>query len=398
MLRQKIVAVFLLAGTAFFTIPAAGEDKAYESTIVSVKLYQNQAKITRTARVALSRGSNAVVISGLPQLLYDWSVKGSLPKKYPGKILSMEVEKKALVKKRQKKILAIEKKLEALRENDQELLDELKNIQSQQKFLDSILEFTNQTVSRELATRMPQVKVWDNTLNWVAQKRMTLLTRKRSIEKKRENIGKKIQKWEFELSQIAGYSYFRTYQSLNQAVLSNRSNMAVQQFQDLTTKYAKRRELLTTAKGKIDIEKRLNISAFSNVNREVELTISYVIPHTYWKMLYDIRASREKKTINVVVYSSIYQKTGEDWNNIELALSTGSPINSISPPRLYPWYLDVSELERRRGPYYKSSKKMIGAAGLMDKKSFKEEVAAIPQTSIKERGHILISKCPFVRI
>ena len=54
---------------------------------------------------------------------------------------------------------------------DQVLVDDLKNIKSQQKFLNAILEFTNQTVSRELATRIPKVNVWDNTLNYVSRKK-----------------------------------------------------------------------------------------------------------------------------------------------------------------------------------------------------------------------------------
>ncbi len=389
MLRRKLTLLVLIAGTVFSFFPAAGVEKTYESEIVSVKLYQNQAKITRKTRVVLKKGSNSVVITGLPKLLYDWSVKGSLPKKYPGKILSMEVEKKALVKKRQKKILAIEKKLEALRENDQELLDELKNIRSQQKFLDSILTFTNQTVARELATRIPQVKVWDNTLSYVANKKKFLLARKRTIEKKRENIGKKIQKWEFELSQVAGYSYFHTYQSLNRAVLTNRSNMAVQQFEDLTSKYARRRKLLTTATGKIDIEKRFIISIFSQEAQKVPLSISYVIPNTYWKMLYDVRASREKQSIDLVVYSSIYQNTGEDWANISLSLSTGSPINSISPPRLYPRYLDISGRRGYRKYSYKMKKearRIEGAAGMADFSKSGKKRPPVPQTRIEKKG------------
>ena len=108
--------------------------------------------------------------------------------------------------------MAIEKKLERFREKDQVLLDDLKNIKSQEKFLNSVLDFTNQNVSKELATRIPKITVWDNTLRYVSRKKKSLLKQKRSIEKQRELIGKKIQKWEFELSQVAGYSYFRTYQ------------------------------------------------------------------------------------------------------------------------------------------------------------------------------------------
>ena len=104
-----------------------------------------------------------------------------------------------------------------------------------------------------------------------------LLMRKRQVGKQRENIGKEIQKWEFELSQIAGYSYFRNYQALNQSILTNRDSMNVQQFADITGKYAMRNKLLKRPTGKIDIEKRLIINIFSKRTKEVLLTFSYII-------------------------------------------------------------------------------------------------------------------------
>ncbi|PKL39208.1 MAG: hypothetical protein CVV44_10110 [Spirochaetae bacterium HGW-Spirochaetae-1] len=371
------------------------EEAAYQSKIISVKLYQNQAEITRTASVSLVKGQNMIVLSTLPELLYDWSVKGSLPRDFPGKILSLEVEKKALIKKKQTRILEIEEKLEKLREQDQVFVDDLKNIKSQEEFLDSILKFTDQTVSKELATRIPQVKVWDDTLGWVVEKKKKLLNEKRSIEKNREKIGKEIQNWEFELSQIAGYSYFETYRSLNQAVSSNKSSMAVQQFNDITTKYAERRKLFTGTSGKVDIEKRVIISIFSPTERSVEVTVSYVIPNTYWNMLYDVRASREKGDINLVIYGNIFQNTGEDWKDITLALSTGSPVNTINPPVVQPWYLDIVEDRdeyaggaSNRSFRAKKAEKMDFAAS----ESVEEKEGApalLPETTISEKGPYL---------
>ena len=56
-------------------------EKVLSSKIVSVKLYQNQAKIIRTVKVTLNKGTNKVVIGGLSKLLYDWSVKREFAKK-----------------------------------------------------------------------------------------------------------------------------------------------------------------------------------------------------------------------------------------------------------------------------------------------------------------------------
>ncbi len=378
-----IVAVSLICGIWHGSL---AEDTVETSKIVSVKLYQNQATIVRQARLKLVKGLNTVVIGNLSPLLYDWSVRGRLPAGFGGKINSIEVEKKALVKKRQQNIVTIEEKLDVLREKDQVCIDELKNINSQEKFLNSILEFTNATVSKELATRIPQISLWDNTLDYVSSKMNSLLREKRKIEKEREIIGKEIQKWEFELSQIAGSTYFRNYQTLNKAILDNRSAMNIQQYAGNTGEYAEKKRLFKNPTEKVDIEKRLNVSIYSPENTEIDLNVSYVIPETRWQMKYDIRASGKKKNVIMVIYGDIYQKTGENWDGISLALSTGAPINTISPPELHPWYLDLEPTYReestgRKGKKYASemTKKVMP---LEDEKQKEEEY----QITVREEG------------
>ncbi len=383
MKKQLIALTATIIAGFWHSSPA--EDAIDSSKIISVKLYQNQATIVRQVNLKLVTGLNTVVISNLSPLLYDWSVRGSLPVAFSGKINSLEVEQKALVKKRQQNIVTIEEKLEQLREKDQVFIDDLKNINSQEKFLNSILEFTNATVSRELATRIPQISLWNNTLEYVTTKRSTLLREKRRIEKEREKIGKEIQKWEFELSQIAGTLYFRNYQSLNKAILDNRSALNIQQYADNTGQYEEKKRLFINPTEKVDIEKRVIVSIYSPENREIDFTVSYVIPQTSWQMKYDIRASSKNKNITMIIYGNIYQKTGENWDNISLSLSTGAPINSISPPALNPWYLDLEpvyreESARKKGKSYGADMEMKVLPIDEDKKS--EEY----QTTIKEEG------------
>lgn len=347
-MRRNIL-VLAAAVICGYWSPSHGDDAIEKSRIISVKLYQNQATIVRQVTVKLVRGPNTVTIGNLSPLLYDWSVRGSLPATFGGRINSLEVEQKALVKKRQQSIVTIEEKLELLREKDQVFVDDLKNINAQEKFLDSILEFTNANVSKELATRIPQIGLWDNTLEYVASKRSALLREKRRIEKEREKIGKDIQKWEFELSQIAGTVYFRNYQSLNKAILDNRSALNIQQYADNAGQYGEKKRLFKNPTEKVDIEKRLIVSIYSPESREVELAVSYVIPQTSWQMKYDIRASSRNRNITMVIYGDIYQKTGENWDDIILSLSTGAPINAISPAELNPWYLDLEPVYRDEG-------------------------------------------------
>ncbi len=387
---KRAIILSLCAAAAFWCgIAAAGDedDGALVSRISAVKLYRNQAAITRTVKLRLKQGTNRVVLGGLPPLLQDWSVRGSLPRGFAGSIVSLEVVQKALVQKKRKEILDIEEKLKALRDRDQSHLDDLKIVQSQEKFLDSIVDFTNQAVSRELMTRIPEVRVWDGTLTYTAGKRKSLLARKREIERERETIGKEIQKWEFELSQIAGTSYFDTYRTINDSMLSNRSALQIQQFANVSDRYAARKRILDNPTENVDIEKRLAVEIAAPEAGDVEFGFSYVIPKTAWEMKYDVRADSAEGKIALSVYGNIYQMTGENWEDISLSLSTGAPVSAISPPGLSPWFLDVWE---SRG-YADSAKDDREEDAMSEKMTMKKELGAKgkvlpPEPEIREKG------------
>ena len=147
---------FLFILVSAWSIPVFAQSET-SSRIVSVKVYQNQALVEREATVQLSRGENTVTLSGLPQRLYDWSVKSGLPKGFDGRIMSVQVEQKMLVERFQKKVGDIEEKLKELRRKDQGYIDELETLRSQEKFVDSVLGFTVDNASKELQTRIPQI-------------------------------------------------------------------------------------------------------------------------------------------------------------------------------------------------------------------------------------------------
>ena len=132
----------------------------------------------------------------------------------------------------------------------------------------------------------------------------------------------------------------------------------------------------------MDIEKRIVVNIFSKDNGRASFKFSYVISRTYWQMKYDIRASNENKSVDLVVYANIYQKTEEDWDNVKLSLSTGTPVNAIREPSLYPWLLNVY---RRKGRVYDKIRSKRG----LYKKSYrkkKEKADDIIRTKIKEKG------------
>lgn len=357
-MKKTLITILALMASSMLFSKTAVET---ESTITSVILYQNQAEITRTVTLTLPRGTSTVAVTGLPRGLMDWSARAGLPKGFQGKILSVEVEKKALVSKRRSKILAIEKKLETLREKDQVYIDRLEAIKKQRSFLDSIINFTNSAAKKEMVTRIPRVEVWQKTMSFTDRKLNALLAEKRQVEKKREDIGKQIQKLEFDLRQVAGSSYYSNYQVLNDNLITNRSKLSVQQYAQTDSNYQARKRFLVTPEGNVEYDKRFIVSINVKQAGTVPLSIRYLVRNTSWGMIYDLRADRKKGSMDVIIHGNIFQRTGEDWNNVTLALSTGSPVGSISDPSLSPWFLNIysppsGRLRRSNGYAYKSAR------------------------------------------
>lgn len=392
---MRIIPLLLLL-IPICSIPVFAQSEV-SSRIVSVKVYQNQALVEREAAVKLTRGENTVTLTGLPQSLYDWSVKSGLPKDFDGRIMSVQVEQKMLVERFQKKVGDIEEKLKELRRKDQGYIDELETLQAQEKFVDSVLGFTVDNASKELQTRIPQIKVWDDTLSYCAGKKSWVIERRRKIESEREDLGKLIQQKEFELEQIAGRSYYSNYQALSKVQMKNRANLEVQQYADSNAYYGQQLSILKNPGG-TDIEKRLVLSAFSSRSAEVKITFSYLIPNTDWDMVYDIRASRESGTFALTVYGDVYQKTGEDWNEVSLLLSTGAPSNRPGSPGFSPWYLTVPYARRDEYAYGGMSKAKKLAEMPMAQKAEaapeEEKIAPAPEVKIAEKGAFIEMELP----
>ncbi|CCO27532.1 Protein F37C4,5 [Rhizoctonia solani AG-1 IB] len=84
------------------------------------------------------------------------------------------------------------------------------------------------------------------------------------------------------------------------------------------------------------------VTVLAETDGAVELMLTYVTSGASWTPLYDVRASIANTpegscTVALHYRASITQTTGEDWPNVELALSTASPQLGSIVPRLPPW-------------------------------------------------------------
>jgi uncharacterized protein (TIGR02231 family) len=69
--------------------------------------------------------------------------------------------------------------------------------------------------------------------------------------------------------------------------------------------------------------------------------LTYLVYNASWTPVYSVRANPKGDKIAIDYDAKLEQKTGENWTDISLTLSTAQPQQSITPPMPNPWFVDV---------------------------------------------------------
>ncbi len=69
------------------------------------------------------------------------------------------------------------------------------------------------------------------------------------------------------------------------------------------------------------------------------IEVTYYVATAGWIPSYDFRVEGTNKPLVITYNASVYQSTGEDWNNVKIKLSTNDPTLSGDKPELKPWIL-----------------------------------------------------------
>ncbi|MEZ4799904.1 MAG: DUF4139 domain-containing protein [Flavobacteriales bacterium] len=79
----------------------------------------------------------------------------------------------------------------------------------------------------------------------------------------------------------------------------------------------------------------------SKKDQKAELKISYFAYNAGWIPVYDLRATDINSNIEFAYRAQVYQSTGNDWDKVNLTISTGNPNVGGQAPQLYPWYINI---------------------------------------------------------
>jgi uncharacterized protein (TIGR02231 family) len=106
----------------------------------------------------------------------------------------------------------------------------------------------------------------------------------------------------------------------------------------------KQLDLLKRELGKLQTSTRDSraVTVYLSAKRAGRLLLSYQVSRAGWKPAYRASLDSNASTVELERLATISQKTGEDWSNVRLRLSTGQPNLSVYAPEPSSWLLNYA--------------------------------------------------------
>ncbi|SHK81282.1 conserved hypothetical protein [Chitinophaga jiangningensis] len=265
---------------------AQAKKQTIPSTINKVTVFTQGAQVERSATVAVPQGTSQIVISELSPDLEEKSIQVNLPADFT--------------------LLSVTRQVNNLRL--QAHLEETEALAAEQKKLEQQLakEKNNETVYNEEKAMLGknQVVTGDNGLKAADLKEALDLQRSR-------------------LSEVMA------------KLLEIKNNQV-----ELTEQIEKiNRQLGRFSAHNLPPTSDIILNVQTKNPASGKLTLTYMVKNAGWIPAYDIRVKDINNPINLVYKANVFQTCGEEWKNVKLALSSGSPEESNTKPTLSPWYL-----------------------------------------------------------
>ncbi len=116
----------------------------------------------------------------------------------------------------------------------------------------------------------------------------------------------------------------------------NDNKRSINKYEDKIDYYNK---LLSKLVSQNKVDRRIYLSGYAKAAKSFTFNIKYIAYSASWKPLYRVYLSSNKKNIKMEYYAKVSQRTGEDWKNVQLILSTSMPNYGLKAPVITPQFL-----------------------------------------------------------
>ncbi|RDY61483.1 mucoidy inhibitor MuiA family protein [Flagellimonas nanhaiensis] len=283
----------------FFPFVCFAHDSEVPSKIKEVTVYLSGAQITRTASCQLKEGNNQVVFTGLSHKIDESSIQ----------ISGLNAVS----------ILSISYDINYLDQNESN---------------PEVKQWENEIKSLEL-----KIALLNNTIAGLEEEQKVITTNRLVST---DNQALSLEK----VKQISQYYRERITAIKNEIFTANLDINALKM--EIT---ALQKQLAEVNNAPEEQQGEIIIKFSAPIATSLDVTLSYLVQDAGWVPNYDIKSSGLNTPLNLAYKANVYQKTGQDWNNVKVVLSTGNPNYNIAKPRLESKYLNfVSSYQRRYSP------------------------------------------------
>ncbi len=305
--------------TTLAAVLVAGPALAAPSQVAGVTVFPDRARVTRTVHVDLARGVRQAVFTGLPADLDPGSVRASGRGVAQAAISGLEVHTVQLGAPPESRTKALEGRIQLLDDKDRDLAADIESHRLAQQTLRTALNASAAVLGASLASRSFDPKQW--------------LGPATLVEAQDARLAKAIlaaQRMQRELSA--------------QRDLLRRELAALRGFQAKAAKEA--RVFLDVAKaGGLDV------------------TLTYDVPRASWAPTFDVALAPDLGRATLAYRAQVIQRTGEDWTDARVTLSSGRPDLGAAAPELGEWTLDAEAPDEAAEDEKATGEMSYGGAG-----------------------------------
>ena len=268
-----------------------------QTQIGAVTVYSDRALVTRTGSAQLQSGAQEIIVAGLPAGLQTDSLRASGRGEVAVKIIGVEARERTLLKPNSPTARDVQAQLESAQDVGTAIVDAMARLDGRAVTVKELARESAHRFAKSLAQRTTDTATATELLDYVAAQLEQIDAQRAELETQK------------------------------------RDNAALQM------SLADRLRQLNTGKAKS--ENIVVVLVESAGEGQWNLELSYIVDNAHWRPLYDARvATGENARFMLSLNALVIQKSGENWENVALKLSTARPGLGSLPPKLEPIWVD----------------------------------------------------------
>jgi uncharacterized protein (TIGR02231 family) len=263
------------------------------SHIVEVVVFPDRARVTRRGTIALEAGLQRIEFADLPLAVQTDSLRAAGRGSASAVLLGVEAQRVFYSETPTEAIRELERQIDELQQQDRALLDQQAAAEVRLGFAKNLADKATEQLARGLAFGRADITQSSTLIDFVQQQIDRAQATLREVQQQRRDLAQQIEKLTNELNQ---------------------------------RRAERPRERLTAV---IEIEVKQA--------GDLTLDLTYVIGNAGWAALYDVRLSEgNTPRLQLTYLGQVTQRTGEDWTDVSLTLSTARPSLTTVQPELSP--------------------------------------------------------------